>query len=98
MDTANIHSGSASEEMAGRPFADPAMRDRIVLATAFGFDAQLGNPDGGACGAKNGRRALEGSLRRLGTDQVDPCWMLVWDGVTPVDEIVQTTADLVCAA
>ncbi|MDH4440603.1 MAG: aldo/keto reductase, partial [Rhizobium sp.] len=51
----------------------------------------------GGAGAKNIHRALEQSLRHLGTDYIDLYWMHVWDGVTPVEEIVQTLGDLVRA-
>lgn len=34
-------------------------------------------------------------LKRLGTDYIDLYWMHIWDGVTPVEEIVQTLGDLV---
>ena len=40
-------------------------------------------------------RALDASLKRLGTDYVDLNWMHIWDGVTPVEEIMQTLGDLV---
>lgn len=50
-----------------------------------------------AAGAKNIYRALDASLRRLGTDYVDLYWMHIWDGVTPVEEIVQTLGSLVRA-
>ena len=46
---------------------------------------------------KNIHRALNASLKRLGTDYVDLYWMHIWDGVTPVEEIVQTLGDLVRA-
>ncbi len=39
-------------------------------------------------------RALEGSLRRLGTDRVDLYWMHVWDDFTPAEEVVLGMADL----
>ena len=93
-DTADIYSGGKSEEMLGRFIRDTGARDDVVLATKFGFNA-TGNPNAGGNGAKNARRALEGSLRRLGTDYVDLYWMHVWDGVTPVEEILQTLGDLV---
>ena len=97
MDTADIYSGGASEEMVGRFLSERGLRNRTVLATKFGFNAEPGNPHAGGCGAKNVRRALEGSLRRLGTDHVDLYWMHVWDGVTPAEEIVQTFGDLIRA-
>ena len=51
----------------------------------------------GGAGAKNIHRALDASLRRLGTGYIDLYWMHIWDGVTPVEEIVQTLGDLVRA-
>ncbi len=107
IDTADVYSGGTSEEMVGRFIAETGTRDRIVLATKFGFNGSAkpagaswdvpGNPNAGGAGAKNIHRALEGSLRRLGTDYIDLYWMHIWDGVTPVEEIVQTLGDLVRA-
>ena len=42
-------------------------------------------------------RALNASLKRLGTDYIDLYWMHIRDGVTPVEEVVQTLGDLVRA-
>ena len=105
IDTADIYSGGESERMVGKFIADTGSRDEIVLATKFGFNASASplsktrgggsNPNAGGAGAKNIRRALEGSLQRLGTDYVDLYWMHIWDGVTPVAEIVRTLGDLV---
>ena len=104
VDTADIYSGGASEEIVGRFLRETGARDEIVLATKFGFNASAsplaartggGNPHAGGAGSKNIHRALDASLRRLGTDHVDLYWMHVWDGVTPVEEIVQTLGDLV---
>ena len=102
VDTADIYSGGESERMVGKFIADTGARDEIVLATKFGFNSSAspggasqgggGNPNAGGAGAKNIHRALEGSLGRLGTDYIDLYWMHIWDGVTPVAEIVQTLA------
>ena len=107
VDTADIYAGGASEELVGRFIKEGSHRDEIVLATKFAFNASAspltassagrGNPNAGGNGAKNIFRALEGSLRRLGTDYIDLYWMHIWDGVTPVEEIVQTLGDLVRA-
>ncbi len=107
VDTADIYSGGASEALVGRFIRDTASRDEIVLATKFAFNASRsplaasqgggGNPNAGGCGAKNIHRAIDGSLRRLGTDYIDLYWMHIWDGVTPVEEIVQTLGSLVQA-
>ena len=58
-----------------------------MLATKFSFS--------GGNGRKNLHRALEGSLRRLGTDHIDLYWMHVWDMVTPAEEMLQSMGDLV---
>lgn len=107
IDTADIYAGGESERLLGRFINDAGVRDEIVLATKFGFNASAtplaagqagrGNPHAGGAGAKNIHRALEASLRRLGTDYIDLYWMHIWDGVTPVEEIVQTLSDLVRA-
>ncbi|MES2898103.1 MAG: aldo/keto reductase [Pseudomonadota bacterium] len=107
IDTADIYAGGASEEMVGRFIADAGVRDQVVVATKFGFNASAsplaahagrpGNPNAGGAGAKNIHRALDASLRRLGTDFIDLYWMHIWDGVTPVEEITQTLGDLVRA-
>ena len=81
--------------MLGKFIAEGKLRDRIVLATKFTFNADPGNPNAGGNGRKNIYRALEGSLRRLQTDYVDLYWLHAWDTVTPVDEVVSTLNDLV---
>lgn len=107
IDTADIYSGGASEEMVGRFIAETGTRDQMVLATKFAFNGSAsplvasrgepGNPNAGGAGAKNIHRALDASLTRLGTDYIDLYWMHIWDGVTPIEEIVQTLGDLVRA-
>lgn len=107
IDTADIYSGGESERLVGRFIAESGTRDDIVLATKFGFNGSAspltatqgggGNPNAGGAGAKNIHRALDASLKRLGTDYIDLYWMHIWDGVTPVEEIVQTLGDLVRA-
>ena len=97
IDTADVYSGGMSEELVGRFVADGSRRDELVLATKFGFNAQKGNPNAGGNGRKQVHRALEGSLRRLGTEYVDVYWLHVWDMVTPAEEVLQTLGDLVRA-
>lgn len=107
VDTADIYSGGGSETLIGRFIADSKARDEIVLATKFAFNGSAspltasqaggGNPNAGGAGAKNIHRALDASLKRLGTDYIDLYWMHIWDGVTPIEEIVQTLGDLVRA-
>lgn len=96
IDTADVYAGGESEAMVGRFVAERACRDRLVLATKSGFATAKG-PHAGGNGAKHVRTALEGSLRRLQTDFVDLYWIHVWDGVTPAEELLETTAGLVRA-
>ena len=95
IDTADVYSGGRSEELVGQLIAGRGARDRVVLATKFGFNAERGNPHAGGNGRKQIHRALEGSLKRLGTDYVDLYWLHVYDMVTPVEEVLQTLGDLV---
>ena len=107
IDTADIYSSGESERLVGRFIRETGSRDEIVLATKFAFNGSSsplsanqgggGNPNAGGAGAKNIHRALDASLKRLETDYIDLYWMHVWDGVTPVEEIVQTLGDLVRA-
>ncbi len=105
VDTADIYSGGASEEQVGKFIKEAGARDHIVLSTKFGFNSSAsplvanqtggGNPNEGGTGAKNIHRAIDASLARLCTDYIDLYWMHIWDGTTPVEEIVQTLGDLV---
>lgn len=95
IDTADGYTGGKSEEMLGKFIAERGLRDRIVLATKFTFNAEQGNPNAGGNGRKNIYRALHGSLRRLQTDFVDLYWLHAWDAVTPVEEVISTLNDLV---
>lgn len=95
IDTADGYTGGRSEEMVGKFIAERGLRDRVVLATKFTFNAEEGNPNAGGNGRKNIYRALHGSLRRLQTDFIDLYWLHAWDTVTPVEEVVSTLNDLV---
>ena len=90
IDTADGYTNGKSEEICGNLIHERGLRDRIVLATKFTFNAQPGNPNAGGNGRKNALRALEGSLRRLKTDHIDLYWMHAWDQTTPVEEVMAT--------
>jgi aryl-alcohol dehydrogenase-like predicted oxidoreductase len=97
IDTADGYTGGTSEKLIGAYFSTHGGRDRAVVATKFSFSATAGDPNSGGNGRKNIYRALEGSLRRLGTDYVDLYWMHAWDGLTPVEEVLSTLDTLVRA-
>lgn len=98
IDTADIYSQGRSEELIGGYIRDLKLRDQLVLATKFAFHGgEPGNPNAGGNGRKNIYRAINGSLRRLQTDYIDLYWLHVWDGITPVEEVLQSLGDLVRA-
>ncbi|HLV05455.1 aldo/keto reductase [uncultured Georgenia sp.] len=96
-DTADIYGGEPgqSEELLGRALA--GRRDDVVVATKFGMDARgLNGEDHGVRGSRRYiRRAVEGSLRRLGTDHIDLYQLHRPDPVTPWEETLETLDDLV---
>jgi aryl-alcohol dehydrogenase-like predicted oxidoreductase len=95
IDTADLYSGGRSEELIGSFVADQKLRDKLVIATKFGFNTEDGNPHAGGNGRKHIYCAVESSLRRLKTDYIDLYWLHVWDMITPVEEVLQTLGDLV---
>lgn len=96
-DTADTYAGGRSEELLGGYVTARGLRDQVVLATKFTWNAVPGVPVTSGNSRKNIYRALQGSLERLGTDHVDLYWLHHWDLVTPVEEVLQTLGDLVRA-
>ena len=98
-DVADIYGASPglSEERLGRALG--ADRDRIVLGTKFGMDMDGANgPDFGARGSRAYIvRAVEASLRRLGTDWIDLYQFHTPDPATPIEETLRALDDLVRA-
>ncbi|MBQ1040477.1 aldo/keto reductase [Micromonospora sp. C81] len=96
-DTADIYGEpqGGSEELLGQ--ALKGRRDDVVVATKFGMDMNgLNGPDFGARGSRRYiARAVEASLRRLGTDHIDLYQMHEPDPGTPIDETLAALDDLV---
>ncbi|MEU8638540.1 aldo/keto reductase [Amycolatopsis sp. NPDC048633] len=97
LDTADFYTAGESETILGRLIAEANVRDRVVLTTKFTNSVDPGDPNAGGNGRKHMVRALEASLRRLGTDHVDLFLLHTWDRLTPVEEVVRTLDDLVRA-
>jgi aryl-alcohol dehydrogenase-like predicted oxidoreductase len=93
-DTADVYAGGASEQILGRLVAAAGCRDRIVLASKGYFPT---GKDANARGSSRYHlvRAVEASLRRLGTDRIDIYYLHRFDDVTAVDETVRALDDLV---
>ncbi|BCJ64547.1 aldo/keto reductase [Polymorphospora rubra] len=98
-DTADIYGNphGASEEQLGAALR--GRRDEVVVATKFGMDMEGANgADRGARGARRYVvRAVEASLRRLGTDHIDLYQMHEPDPATPIEETLSALDDLVRA-
>jgi len=96
-DTADVYGGvpGQSEELLGAALG--SNRDDVVVATKFGADTRgLNGPDWGARGSRRYvRRAVEGSLRRLGTDHIDLYQLHVPDPSTPLEETLAALHELV---
>jgi 1-deoxyxylulose-5-phosphate synthase len=95
-DTADMYSLGVSEEVTGRALRDFARRDEVVLATKVYFAIGRG-PNGGGLSRKHIMEAIDGSLRRLGTDYVDLYQIHRWDGSVPIEETMEALHDVVKA-
>ena len=96
-DTADIYGvePGASETLLGTALG--ARREDVVVATKFGMDMQGRNgPDWGVRGSRRYvRKAVEASLRRLGTDWIDLYQLHQPDPVTPIEETLAALHELV---
>jgi aryl-alcohol dehydrogenase-like predicted oxidoreductase len=93
IDTADVYTGGTSERMLGEFIASE--RDRYVVSTKFTAGPGATDPNAAGNSRKHMRRALEASLKRLGTDYIDVYWVHVWDFLTPIEEVMQSFDDLV---
>ncbi|BBZ71017.1 hypothetical protein MPRS_21100 [Mycobacterium paraseoulense] len=94
IDTAEVYGPYVNEELLAR--ALQGRRDQVVLATKFGLISHTGR-NGLDSSPANIRIAVDGSLKRLGTDRVDLYYQHRLDRNTPIEETVGALADLVAA-
>lgn len=95
IDTADVYSGGASEEVLGR-WLRGRDRDGLVIATKlWGRTGDGPNDDG--LSRKHIRTAVEASLRRLDTEYIDLYYTHVYDDATPIEETLSTLDTLVTA-
>ena len=92
-DTAEVYGPFTNETLVGR--ALEGRRDRLVLATKFGWE--IGSSGRGGLDSRPGhiREAVEGSLRRLRTDRIDLLYQHRVDPTIPIEDVVGVMADLV---
>jgi aryl-alcohol dehydrogenase-like predicted oxidoreductase len=97
--------GGESETVLGKWLASRGNRDRVFLATKGSawvadpdrYRGKPGRPEYAGAAAATLRDALDGSLRRLGTDHVDLYYVHVDDLATPLEETLETLAGFVAA-
>src|SRR5271165_1342321 len=92
-DTAEVYGPFINEELLGRAFK--GRRDRLVIATKFGFRIQDGKPVGVDSRPEHIREAVEGSLQRLQTSYIDLRYQHRIDPAVPIEDVAGTVGDLV---
>jgi aryl-alcohol dehydrogenase-like predicted oxidoreductase len=94
IDTAEIYGPYVNEELVGR--ALKGRRDEVVVATKFGLVSHAGDGPGVLDSTPaNIRTAVDGSLKRLGTDRIDLYYQHRVDPSTPIEDTIGALAELV---
>jgi aryl-alcohol dehydrogenase-like predicted oxidoreductase len=92
-DTAEIYGPYTNEEIVGEALRP--VRDRVVIATKFGFNIENGKTTGPNSKPERIRAATEGSLKRLGIDQIDLLYQHRVDPNVPIEDVAGTVKDLI---
>jgi aryl-alcohol dehydrogenase-like predicted oxidoreductase len=92
-DTAEVYGPYTNEELVGEALAP--FRDKVVIATKFGFNIQDGKMVGVNSRPEHIRSAVEGSLQRLKTDVIDLLYQHRVDPNVPIEEVAGTVKDLI---
>jgi aryl-alcohol dehydrogenase-like predicted oxidoreductase len=92
-DTAEVYGPYTNEELVGEALAP--IRDRVAIATKFGFD----NENGGILNSQpeHIRQVVEESLKRLRTDRIDLYYQHRVDPRVPIEEVASAVKDLIKA-
>jgi aryl-alcohol dehydrogenase-like predicted oxidoreductase len=93
IDTANFYTSGTSEKFVGEFIK--GHRESVVLATKYSNAAPGNDPNAAGNHRKSMMQALEASLKRLQTDYIDLYWVHIWDGITPVEEVMRGLDDIV---
>lgn len=94
-DTAEVYGPFTNEEIVGKALAP--MRDRVVIATKFGFafDPDTKKQSGLDSRPESIRKAADGSLKRLGIEQIDLLYQHRVDPNVPIEEVAGAVKDLI---
>jgi aryl-alcohol dehydrogenase-like predicted oxidoreductase len=95
LDTADAYGPYKNEELVGK--AIKGKREKLVIATKFGFVRDPNNPQFRAVNGRPEyvRKSCEGSLKRLGTNYIDLYYQHRVDPNTPIEETVGAMAELI---
>src|SRR3954462_14759258 len=92
-DAAEIYGPYANEELVGEALAP--VRDRVVIATKFGFKIEDGKQAGLDSRPEHIREVAEASLKRLKTDRIDLLYQHRVDPTVPIEDVAGAVKDLI---
>ncbi|PRY37550.1 aryl-alcohol dehydrogenase-like predicted oxidoreductase [Spirosoma oryzae] len=92
-DTAEVYGPFINEELVGEALAP--YKDKVVIATKFGFNIQDGKMMGVNSRPDNIRRVADASLKRLRVDAIDLFYQHRVDPNVPIEEVAGTVNDLI---
>jgi aryl-alcohol dehydrogenase-like predicted oxidoreductase len=92
-DTAQVYGPFDNEEIVGE--ALEPVRDRVVIATKFGFELSSGTPNGADSRPETIRRTVDESLARLRTDHIDLLYQHRVDPKVPIEDVAGTVRELI---
>src|SRR3984885_8620322 len=95
IDTANAYTNGTAEQMVGE--FNRSRRDQLVIVPRSPMAPRPDDPCSGGTSRKSMVKSVEGSLSRLHTDYVDLLYLRMWDGLSPVEEVLRAMDDLVRA-
>ncbi|MFT3797355.1 aldo/keto reductase [Microbacterium sp.] len=95
IDTAEVYGPYENEELVGEAIAP--IRDRVVVATKFGFRISEGASHGPDSRPEQIRRVADASLQRLGVEAIDLFYQHRVDPAVPIEEVAGTVGELVAA-
>lgn len=92
-DTAEVYGPFTNEELVGEALAP--VRDRVVIATKFGFAIENGKQAGLDSRPAHTREVVEASLKRLNTDRIDLLYQHRVDPNVPIEDVAGTVKELI---
>lgn len=96
-DTAEVYGPFTNEELVGEALAP--VRDKVVIATKFGFSYKDGKQEPGALNSRpeRVREMVEASLKRLRTDRIDLLYQHRVDPAVPIEDVAGAVKELIAA-